>query len=50
VKKEATVDEITQFVPSKSPAILVDLGDGNYSIITKYDIVHTISQIAEEKV
>jgi cystathionine beta-synthase len=49
LKKEARLEEITQYVPAKYPAVLVDLENGRYNIITKYDLVYTVGQFAEGK-
>ncbi len=50
VKKESTLEEITQFIPGKVPALLVELGGGKYDIITKFDLVTTVGAFAEGKV
>jgi len=50
VRKEATLEEITQFIPVKFPALLVDLGAGRYDIITKFDLVTTVGSLAEGKI
>ncbi len=47
VNKDATIDEITRYIPSRFQAIMVDLKDGRYDIITKFDLVHAIGKIAE---
>ncbi|MBI1748700.1 MAG: pyridoxal-phosphate dependent enzyme [Acidobacteria bacterium] len=49
LSKEATLEEITGYIPGKSPAVLVDLDDGNFDVITKYDLVSTVGQFAEGK-
>lgn len=48
ITKESTLDEITRYVPSKFNAVLVDLKDGKYDIITKFDLVQIIGRLAEE--
>jgi cystathionine beta-synthase len=50
VGKEATLEEITQYIPGKFPALLVDLGGGKYDIITKFDLVTTVGAFAEGKI
>ncbi len=43
VGKDARIDAITAIIPSQAPAVFVDLGDKKFEIITKYDLVHSIS-------
>ena len=50
VARDATLEEITRFIPDKSPAILVELGKGRYDIITKFDVVTMIAGFAESAV
>jgi len=49
LRKDATLEQITEYIPAKTPAILVDLEDGRYDVITKYDLVATVGQFAEGK-
>lgn len=49
LKKEATLEEITQHIPTKVPALLIELGDGKFDVITKADLVKTVGQLAEGK-
>lgn len=49
VGPEATLEEITRFIPAKFPALLVDLGSGRYDIVTKFDLVTTLGAFAEGK-
>ncbi|MBI2930115.1 MAG: pyridoxal-phosphate dependent enzyme, partial [Planctomycetes bacterium] len=46
VGKDARIDEITSIIPSQAPAVFVDLGGKQFDIITKYDLVHSISSLA----
>jgi cystathionine beta-synthase len=39
VKKTAKLDEISKLITKDSQAVLVDLENGHYDIITKYDII-----------
>ncbi len=48
--RDATLEEITRFIPGEYPAILVDLGNGRYDIITKFDVVTMIGGFAESAV
>lgn len=50
VAKTASLDDISGIIPSQAPAIFVDIGDGKYEILTKYDLVHSISKIMEKKI
>lgn len=47
VTRDATLEEITRFIPAQYPAILVDLGNGRYDIITKFDVVTMIGGFTE---
>ena len=42
VKKEAKLDAISKLINKENQAVLVDLENGNYHIITKYDIISAI--------
>lgn len=50
VGREARLEEITSFIPDKYPALLVDLGNGRYDIITKFDLVTTVGAFAEGRI
>jgi cystathionine beta-synthase len=47
VNKDATIEEIMRYIPSRYQAVMVDLKDGNYDIITKFDLVHVIGKVVE---
>lgn len=49
MRKDATLEAITEYIPSRTPAVLVDLENGNFDVITKYDLVSTVGQFAEGK-
>jgi Cysteine synthase len=49
VPQDATLEEITQYIPGRCPALLVDLGGSQYDIITKFDLVTTVGALAEGK-
>ena len=49
IQREATLEEITRFIPGKCPALLVDLGNGQYQILTKFDLVTAVGTFAEGK-
>ncbi|HET8802950.1 MAG TPA: pyridoxal-phosphate dependent enzyme, partial [Aequorivita sp.] len=42
VKKSTPIEEISKLIHKENNAVLVDLGDGNYSIITKHDIIRAL--------
>lgn len=42
VKKATKLEEISKLISKENQAVLVDLEDGNYQIITKYDIISAI--------
>jgi cystathionine beta-synthase len=39
VKKSAPIEEVSKLMDKENNAVLVDLGDGEYHIITKHDII-----------
>ena len=43
VSLNTNVDELCKLINRDTPAILVDLGDGKYHIITRYDIISAIA-------
>ncbi|HBK72086.1 MAG TPA: cystathionine beta-synthase [Flavobacteriaceae bacterium] len=42
VKKETSIDKISNLIDKENKAVLVDLGDGKYQVITKYDVISAI--------
>jgi cystathionine beta-synthase len=42
VKKNTTIETISKLINKDNKAVLVDLENGNYQIITKYDVVSSI--------
>ncbi len=42
VKKIASIDEISKLITKENQAVLVDLDNGKYNIVTKYDIISAI--------
>ena len=42
VKKETSIDKISNLSDKENKAVLVDLGDGKYQVITKYDVISAI--------
>jgi cystathionine beta-synthase len=47
VKQGVSVDQIASKISPENPAVLVELGNGAFNIITKYDLVQSIAGIAE---
>ncbi len=47
VPASATIDQITGFITRECPAVFVNLGNGHYDILTKYDLLHAIAQALE---
>jgi cystathionine beta-synthase len=43
VAAPAPVDQIMSCITRDCPAVFVDLGDGSYEILTKYDLLHAIA-------
>jgi cystathionine beta-synthase len=39
VKKITPIEEVSRLMAKDNNAVLVDLGDGKYHIVTKYDII-----------
>jgi len=42
VSRKAKVEEVSKLISKDNNAVLVDLGNGKYHIITKYDIINSI--------
>ena len=42
VKKSASIEEVSKLIDKDSQAVLVDLENGKYHIVTKYDIIRAI--------
>ncbi len=43
VAKTATFDQVTAIIPSQAGAVLVELGQKKWDVITKYDLVHSLA-------
>jgi cystathionine beta-synthase len=44
VSPETYLDELTDLI-SRETAVLVPIGDGQYDVLTKYDLVHTLAHL-----
>ena len=42
VQKNTSIEEVSKLIHKNNNAVLVDLGDGNYHIITKHDIIRAL--------
>lgn len=47
--KTATITQISQFIPSKFQAVLIEEGPKNFQVITKYDLLHAAANLSREK-
>jgi cystathionine beta-synthase len=43
VAKNAPVDRVTHLLSHEGPAVFVDMGDGRFEILTKFDLIGTIA-------
>jgi len=48
VQPSAALDQITTCITRDCPAVFVNLGDGRYDIVTKYDLLHAIARVIEQ--
>ncbi len=46
--RAAAIDQITACITRDCPAVFVDLGNGHYEILTKYDLLHAIARLVEQ--
>lgn len=49
VSAEAPVERVTYLLSHEEPAIFVQMGNGKFEIITKYDLMGTIAGLMEQK-
>jgi cystathionine beta-synthase len=47
VLPSTTLEHITTCITRDCPAVFVNLGGGQYEILTKYDLLHAISRAVE---
>ncbi len=43
VKANASIEEVSRVITKQMPAALVDMGEGKYNIVTKYDIISSLA-------
>lgn len=48
VQASAPIDQITTCITRDCPAVFVDMGNGSYEILTKYDLLHSIARLVEQ--
>ncbi len=48
VPRNAPVDRVTRILSHDSPAVFVVMGNGQYEILTKYDLMGTIAELMEQ--
>lgn len=49
VRPSATVDQITACITRECPAVFVIVGDHEYAILTKYDLLQAVSRLMEAR-
>ncbi len=49
VPKDAPVERVTHTLSHGNPAVFVEMGDGKYEILTKYDLMSTVASLMEQK-
>jgi cystathionine beta-synthase len=49
VPKTAPVERVTHILSHENPAVFVELGDGRFEILTKYDLMSTVASLMEQK-
>jgi len=48
VPHTAPLDHVTACITRDCPAVFVDMGNGHYEILTKYDLLHAIARLVEQ--
>ncbi len=49
VPKTAPVERVTHILSHENPAVFVEMSNGHYEILTKYDLMSTIASLMEQK-
>ncbi|MBZ5703220.1 MAG: cystathionine beta-synthase [Acidobacteriia bacterium] len=49
VPRSAPVGRITYILSHENPSVFVDMGEGKYEILTKYDLMSTVAGMMEQK-
>jgi cystathionine beta-synthase len=48
IPKDAPVERLTYLLSHEGPAVFVEMGNGRYEILTKYDLMGTIAELMEQ--
>jgi cystathionine beta-synthase len=43
----APIDRVTYLLTNESPAVLINMGDGTYEILTKYDLIEMLASLTD---
>jgi cystathionine beta-synthase len=49
IPKNAKVERVTYILSHENPAVFVDMGEGKFEILTKYDLMSTVASLMEQK-
>ena len=49
IPKNAKVERVTYILSHENPAVFVDMGEGKFEILTKYDLMSTVVSLMEQK-
>ncbi|MFQ5694384.1 MAG: cystathionine beta-synthase [Terriglobia bacterium] len=49
VPANTPVDQLSQVISQGSPAVFVDLGNKEFNVVTKYDIIRAVARLAEKE-
>ena len=49
IPKNAKVERVTYILSHENPAVFVDMGEGKFEILTKYDLMSTVARLMEQK-
>jgi cystathionine beta-synthase len=48
VPRDAPIERVTHILSHEGPAVFVEMGEGKYEILTKYDLMGTIAGLVEQ--
>ncbi|MGH9793209.1 MAG: pyridoxal-phosphate dependent enzyme [Candidatus Acidiferrales bacterium] len=49
VPRDAPIERVTHLLSHEGPAVFVEMGNGHYEILTKYDLMGTIASLVEQR-
>jgi len=49
VPRDAPVERLTHILSHEGPAVFVEMGNGHFEILTKYDLMSTVAGLMEQK-